>query len=194
MELYFASGNQNKVEEVRSSLPESIVIKSLKDLDIQEEIPETAETLEGNALLKARFLAEKFNISVFADDTGLEIDALNAQPGVYSARYAGPKKNSQDNMAKVLGELEGHDNRTARFRTVVALILDGKEYQFEGIAEGSIRRIPSGEKGFGYDPIFEPEGCDITFAEMDLSTKSKISHRGKAIQKLVKFLKEYVES
>lgn len=190
MELYFASGNENKVKEIRSALPNRFVLKSLSDFEFNEDIPETEPTLEGNALLKARFLHKKFQISVFADDTGLEIDALEGAPGVFSARFAGPEKDSQKNMDKVLNALHNVKDRSAQFRTVIALIFEGKEYLFEGVVKGTIREEQSGRKGFGYDPIFQPDGFGITFAEMDMDTKNKISHRGLAVQKLIQFLNQ----
>lgn len=190
MKLYFASGNENKVKEIKKVIPKEYEIYSLKDLDLNEDIPETEPTLEGNALLKARHLAEKFDISVFADDTGLEIEALDGAPGVHSARYSGEDKNSQRNIEKVLQNLKGIENRNAQFRTVVALIINGEEHLFEGTVKGTIRTSPSGNEGFGYDPIFQPKGYNITFAEMDMDEKNKISHRGLAIQKLVEFLKK----
>jgi len=190
MKLVFATNNQNKVNEIKSLLGEGIEIVSLKDIGCNEELPETQETLEGNALQKARYVADNYNVNCFADDTGLEVDSLNGAPGVYSARYAGEQCTAEDNMTKILSELEGKENRKAKFRTIVALILNGKEHSFEGKIDGSITRSKSGSDGFGYDPIFQPNGFDITFSEMSMAEKNAISHRGKAVAKLVAFLKE----
>jgi len=189
MKLVFATNNQNKVNEIKSLLGEGIEIVSLKDIGCNEELPETQETLEGNALQKARYVADNYNVNCFADDTGLEVDSLNGAPGVYSARYAGEQCTAEDNMTKILSELEGKENRKAKFRTIVALILNGKEHSFEGKIDGSITRSKSGSDGFGYDPIFQPNGFDITFSEMSMAEKNAISHRGKAVAKLVAFLK-----
>ena len=166
-------------------MPTGIEILSLKDIECFDDIPETATTLEGNAQLKARFIAEKYKVNCFADDTGLEIEALNNEPGVYSARYAGEQKNSDDNMNLVLEKLANKENRKSRFRTSICLIIDGKESMFEGIVEGEIRTEKSGSDGFGYDPIFEPENCGKTFAEMSMEEKNKRSHRGRAFEKMV---------
>ena len=187
MKLAFATNNPNKLKEVQSKLSNYEIV-SLKELGITEDIPETGSTLDENALIKARYLYEKHNIDCFADDTGLEIEALNNEPGVYSARYAGGERSADANMDKVLTNLEGKENRKARFRTVVALIQDGKETLMEGIVEGTIIETKTGEDGFGYDPIFLPNGFDITFAQMDMDTKNRISHRGLAIDKLVGYL------
>ena len=186
--IVFATNNQHKLEEVSSILEGKVEILSLNDINCFEEIPETADTLEGNALLKARFVKEKYGYDCFADDTGLEIKALNNAPGVISARYAGEQKNAQDNMRKVLTELNGESERQARFRTVIALILDGQEHLFEGIVTGNITQTAFGNGGFGYDPIFLPEGYDCTFAELSSNEKNSISHRGRAVQKLIEFL------
>ncbi|MDP4269392.1 MAG: non-canonical purine NTP diphosphatase [Bacteroidota bacterium] len=186
--IVFATNNQHKLEEVSSILEGKVEILSLNDINCFEEIPETADTLEGNALLKARFVKEKYGYDCFADDTGLEIKALNNAPGVISARYAGEQKNAQDNMRKVLTELNGESERQARFRTVIALILDGQEHLFEGIVTGDITETAFGNGGFGYDPIFRPEGYDCTFAELSSNEKNSISHRGRAVQKLIEFL------
>jgi XTP/dITP diphosphohydrolase len=188
MQLIFATNNANKLKEVNSLLSSSITLKSLTDIGFNEDIPETENTLEGNALLKARYIAQKFNCNCFADDTGLEIVALNGEPGVYSARYAGEHKNSEDNIQKVLEKLKGKDNRQAQFRTVIALILDDKEYLFEGIVKGKITEEKRGTDGFGYDPIFIPDGFDKTFAEMTLSEKNQVSHRAIALNKMAEFL------
>jgi XTP/dITP diphosphohydrolase len=188
MKLLFATGNPNKVREVRQMLGPEYEIQSLADLGFHEEIPENEPTLEGNALEKARFLHRETGMSCFAEDTGLEIDALNGEPGVITARYAGPEKDPEANMDLALQKLEGNIRREAQFRTVIALILDGKEHLFEGIARGSIATEKYGDGGFGYDPIFIPKGFGTTFAEMDSKEKNAISHRGKAIRKLIDFL------
>jgi len=191
MKLIFATQNENKAKEIQKLMPEDIEILSLKDIHCFDDIPETAATLEGNAQLKARFIAEKYKVNCFADDTGLEIEALNNEPGVYSARYAGEQKNSNDNMNLVLEKLASQENRKARFRTSICLIIDGKEAMFEGIVEGEIRTEKSGNDGFGYDPIFEPEKCGKTFAEMSMEEKNKRSHRGRAFEKMVNELANY---
>ncbi len=188
MELVFASHNSNKLLEVQLMLPQNLIIKGLDHIGCRDEIPETDNTLQGNALQKARFVKEKYGYNCFSDDTGLEIDALDGRPGVFSARYAGEQKNSQDNMIKVLKELEGISNRRARFRTVIALVLDNEEMLFEGIAEGEIISQKRGNEGFGYDPIFVPVGYSQTFAEMPLSVKNQISHRYKAFKMLSEYL------
>lgn len=188
MKLVFASSNENKVAELRAVLPAHIELISLNDIGFTEDIPETADTLEGNALLKARHIAAHYHVNCFADDTGLEVEALNGAPGVYSARYAGPQRSDKDNMQKLLAELAGKPNRNARFRTVIALILDEKEYLFEGIVQGQIIHEPTGTNGFGYDPLFEPENCGKTFAEQDMQEKNSRSHRARAVKKLVDFL------
>lgn len=190
MDLIFATHNRHKVSEVQAMLPAGIHVRSLSDLGCDEDIPETADTLQGNALQKAQFVHERYNCNCFADDTGLEIDALDGRPGVYSARYAGEGCSFDDNVRKVLAELENVPlaQRTARFRTVVALILDGRTYFFEGKVEGFMTLERHGVEGFGYDPIFLPEGYGQTFAEMDASEKNRISHRGRAMAKMVGFL------
>ncbi len=188
MKLVFATHNQNKFNEVKELLPTYITLVSLTDIDCHDEIPETAETLEGNAQLKADYVTQNYGLPCFADDTGLLVDELNGAPGVYSARYAGDKKDSDDNMNKLLAELKGSKDRSARFKTIVALNLYEDNILFTGIAEGEITTTKSGLKGFGYDPIFQPKGYDKTFAELPLKTKNEISHRGKAIQQLVSFL------
>jgi XTP/dITP diphosphohydrolase len=187
--LIFATGNKHKVQEVREILDGTFDIRSLEDIGCTEDIPETADTFEGNALLKARYVAQHFNMDCFAEDTGLEIDALDGAPGVYSARYAGIDKDSTANIKLVLKNLAGQTNRKAQFRTVIALIIDGEELTFEGIVRGHIAESPSGTGGFGYDPIFVPEGYDRTFGELPAETKHAISHRGRAMQKLLEFLK-----
>lgn len=188
MKLYFATNNIHKLKEVQEVVGDSFQIESMRSLGINEDIPEDQQTLEGNALQKARFLYDRTGESCFADDTGLEVDALNGAPGVYSARYAGDAKNSLDNMAQLLKNMSGIQNRKARFRTVIALILDGKEYLFEGIVNGTIAEEPRGTAGFGYDPLFVPDGYSTTFAEMDSEAKNAISHRGRAVEKLAAFL------
>ena len=193
MELIFATNNPHKLEEVSAMLNKNIVLSTPAQHGITEDIPEEQDTLEGNALQKARYIYERTRLCCFADDTGLEVEALNGAPGVYSARYAGEAKDMNENMSKLLRELQGVENRKARFRTVIALILDGKEYLFEGVVQGKIICERSGSAGFGYDPIFRPKGYDITFAEMDLNEKNKISHRGKAVRKLVNFLNTCVK-
>ena len=188
--IVFATNNKNKLQEIQHLLQDIVHISSLSDIDFNEDIAETEDTLIGNALLKAHAIYDKYDCNVFSDDTGLEIDALNGEPGVYSARYAGEDNNAQANMAKVLEKLEGIENRTARFKTIIALILNGQEYTFEGVVEGQILNERQGEKGFGYDPIFQPIGFTETFAQLPLTIKNQISHRGLAIKKLVAFLKE----
>lgn len=188
MKLYFVTNNIHKLKEVQEVVGDSFQIESMRSLGINEDIPEDQQTLEGNALQKARFLYDRTGESCFADDTGLEVDALNGAPGVYSARYAGEAKNSLDNMALLLKNMSGIQNRKARFRTVIALILDGKEYLFEGIVNGTIAEEPRGTAGFGYDPLFVPDGYSTTFAEMDSEAKNAISHRGRAVEKLAAFL------
>jgi XTP/dITP diphosphohydrolase len=193
MKLVFATANKNKTNEIQSVLPDSIELFSLADLNYHDDIPETAPTLEGNAYLKASTIYKTFNLSCFADDTGLEIEALNGEPGVFSARYA-VTRDDNDNINLVLSKLAGNENRKARFRTVISLITNDEEYQFEGIVNGVIRETRSGENGFGYDPIFEPEGKGKTFAEMTLAEKSECSHRARAFEKLIVFLKDYNKS
>ncbi|BAX80070.1 non-canonical purine NTP diphosphatase [Labilibaculum antarcticum] len=188
MKLVFATNNRNKLKELQNLLGEEIELLCLADINCEDEIPEDYETLEENASQKAQYIFDKFNVNCFADDTGLEIEALNNEPGVYSARYAGEEKDAKANMKKVLENLNGVENRKSRFRTVISLIIDGKENQFEGIVEGNILEKERGIDGFGYDPIFEPKGYDISFAEMDMTEKNKISHRGLAVRKLVNYL------
>ena len=188
MKLVFATNNQHKLDEVRKITARYAEIISLSDIDCHDDIPETADTLEGNALLKARYIKEKFGYDCFADDTGLEVEVLNNAPGVYSARYAGTAHDSEANMRKVLREMEGVSNRKARFRTVIALILGDREYLFEGIVNGEILTGKHGHEGFGYDPIFRPDGYAESFAEMPLHAKNEISHRGRAVRKLYEFL------
>jgi XTP/dITP diphosphohydrolase len=188
MQLVFASNNKNKILEIQSILPKSIKILSLEDIGCLEDIPETADTIEGNAILKANYVTQKYGYDCFADDTGLEVAALNGEPGVYSARYAGEQRNSDDNMNKVLNSLSGENNRNAQFKTVIALNLKGKQELFTGIAKGKITLEKTGNKGFGYDPIFQPLGYTETFAQLSLEIKNEISHRGKATQQLIQFL------
>lgn len=184
----FATNNVHKLREASAIVGEKIELLSMKDIHCHEDIPETADTLEGNALLKARFVYERFGMDCFADDTGLEVEALGGAPGVYSARYAGNTQNSESNMRKLLHELEGVENREAQFRTVFALIFNGKEHLFEGIVKGEIIKYKKGYLGFGYDPIFLPYGYKRTFAEMGNELKNKISHRAVALRKLCNFL------
>lgn len=188
MEIVFATQNKHKLEEIQKIVGDQYKIISLADLNFFEDIPETENTLVGNALMKARFIHEKFHCNCFADDTGLEIEALHGAPGVYSARYAGPACSFEDNMRKVLSQMEGISNRKAQFKTVIALILDNKEYLFEGSVSGTILEKKSGTQGFGYDPIFLPDGYNESFAEMSAELKNKISHRAVATQKLTHFL------
>ena len=188
MKIVFASNNKNKILEIQSMLPESIQIVSLESIGCFEEIPETADTIEGNAILKANFVTQKYGFDCFADDTGLEVDSLDGQPGVYSARYAGEQRNADDNMNKLMGELLDKSNRNAQFKTVIALNFEGKQYLFTGIASGEITSEKMGTGGFGYDPIFKPSGYENTFAEISLEVKNEISHRGKATKALLEFL------
>ncbi|WP_373759917.1 non-canonical purine NTP diphosphatase [Bacteroides heparinolyticus] len=184
----FATNNAHKLEEVSAILGKKIELLSMKDIDCNVDIPETADTLEGNALIKARYIFENYHLDCFADDTGLEVEALNGAPGVYSARYAGDAHDSEANMKKLLKEMENVENRRARFRTVFALIINGKEHLFEGIVKGEIIKNRKGTSGFGYDPVFVPEDYSQTFAEMGNELKNKISHRAMATQKLCHFL------
>lgn len=188
MKLVFATNNQHKLKEVQKMLPSSIQLLSLKDIHCFDDIEETAKTLEGNASLKADYITEKYGYHCFADDTGLEINSLNGEPGVFSARYAGEHGNSEKNMQKVLENLTDKIDRTAQFRTVIALNLNNEQHFFEGICKGEIISDKSGTEGFGYDPIFKPKGYSLSFAEMSSEEKNKISHRGIAVQQLVHFL------
>ena len=188
MKIFFATNNTHKLEEVKAMMPRGIELCGMDELDLQEEIPETHDTLEENALQKARFIHEKFGVNCFADDTGLEVDVLEGRPGVHSARYAGDQKDSNANTQKLLNELKDKKNRKARFRTVIALILDNEEILFNGIAEGEIIDEKRGNEGFGYDPVFVPAGYTQTFAEMSLDEKNKISHRYKATNMLAEYL------
>lgn len=192
--LIFATNNSHKLQEIRDLLDSKFDIVSLENIGINEDIPETADTLEGNALQKARFVHERTKADCFADDTGLEVEALNGEPGVYSARYAGKNATFEDNMDKLLEELHNKENRKACFRTVIALIMDGNEYLFEGRVDGMILKHKTGKGGFGYDPVFLPEGFEKSFAEMDPRQKNAISHRGRSVQKLVNFLERIAVS
>jgi XTP/dITP diphosphohydrolase len=189
LKLVFATHNDHKLKEVQQLLPESIELLSLKDIQCFDEIPETGETLEENAKIKADFVTQTYGLDCFSDDTGLLVNALDGAPGVYSARYAGEQKNAQDNMGKLLLELNGKENRNAHFKTVIHLNLEGQSHTFDGIVEGTITHKEQGSGGFGYDPIFQPNGYNKTFGELPPKTKNAISHRGRAIQKLVNFLK-----
>ncbi|WP_299053318.1 non-canonical purine NTP diphosphatase [uncultured Polaribacter sp.] len=191
MKLVFATNNLNKLKEVQEMLPSSIELLSLEDINCFDEVAETETTLQGNAKLKANYITDKFGYNCFADDTGLEVDILEGKPGVYSARYAGVPTNSENNMQKLLAELNDKENRKAQFRTAICLNLDGKQTLFEGVCKGEILSKKQGEKGFGYDPIFKPVGFSNSFAQMKSEEKNKISHRGIAIQKLVDFLTDY---
>ena len=193
MKIVFATNNKHKLSEIRDILGNEIEVLSLDEIDCHADIPETSDTLEGNALQKAHYVYDNYHISCFADDTGLEVDALGGEPGIYSARYAGNNHDSEANMTKLLAKLGDNKNRKARFRTVIALILDGKNVEekiFEGIVEGSIIKERRGGEGFGYDPIFQPEGYNHTFAELGSNIKNKISHRARATAKLVDELKQ----
>ena len=189
MELVFATNNKHKLDELQAILGNRIKLLSLKEIGCNVEIPEEQETLEGNAAQKSFYIYNKFGYNCFADDTGLEIEALNGEPGVYSARYAGEEKSAEANMDKVLNRLFKINNRNARFRTVISLVINGVETQFEGVVDGRILDEKRGKSGFGYDPIFQPDGFEKTFSEMDLTAKNKISHRGRAVEKLIQYLK-----
>jgi XTP/dITP diphosphohydrolase len=191
MEIVFATHNQHKLAELAKMMPANIRLLSLNDIGQTEEIPEDGETLNQNASLKAWYVYSKYSLNCFADDTGLEVEALNNEPGVYSARYAGDEKDAEKNMAKLLANLTGHGNRKAKFRTIIALIIDGQEHQFEGSVEGMIEKFAKGDKGFGYDPIFTPNGYSSTFAQLTIEEKNKISHRAKAVEKLIHFLQQF---
>jgi len=194
MKIVFATNNRHKLSEIQALMPEGIEILSLSDIGCSEEIEETEITLEGNARLKADHITKNYGYACFSDDTGLEVDALNGEPGVYSARYAGSKASFEDNTDKLLKNMLDKENRTARFRTVIALNINNCSYLFEGICEGNILKQKQGTAGFGYDPVFQPKGYHHTFAEMDMAEKGKISHRGLATQKLIRFLKDYPKS
>lgn len=189
MKIVFATNNANKLIEIQKMLPNDIELISLKTIGCFEDIPETADTIEGNAILKADYITSKYGYDCFADDTGLEVEALNGAPGVYSARYAGEQCNSEDNMNKLLAALDNNPNRNAQFKTIITLNLQGKQHHFTGIVKGQITIEKSGNEGFGYDPIFEPLGFSETFAELSIEQKNQISHRGKATKQLINFLK-----
>ena len=190
MKLVFATNNRHKLDEVRAIVGDRVEVLSLNDIDCHDDIPETADTLQGNALIKARHIYTKYGLDCFADDTGLEVDALDGAPGVYSARYAGEKCDSEANMQKLLHELTGKNNRNAQFRTVIALIIKGEEKLFNGIVKGTITEEKMGDSGFGYDPIFVPEGFSESFAQMGSEMKNSISHRYRATEQLGNYLKE----
>jgi XTP/dITP diphosphohydrolase len=187
MKILFATSNKNKAAEIRRMLPSNIELITLNDIELNEDIPETSLTIEGNAKQKADYITTHFNINCFADDTGLEINALNGEPGVYSARYAGEQRSDNDNIQLVLDKLSSKNVRSARFKTVIALTIDNQQHLFEGIVNGIIRTEKSGTNGFGYDPIFEPENCGKTFAEMDMDEKNSYSHRARAFQKMINY-------
>ena len=188
MNIVFVTNNMNKLSEIRSLISSNYNLMSLEEINFNDEIKETESTLEGNALLKARHIFSKYKLNCFADDTGLEVDFLDGAPGVYSARYAGPNCLAKDNIEKVLNELKDANNRKAKFITVIALIIEGEEFVFKGECRGVLIKKPIGSDGFGYDPIFLPNGSNLTFAQMDKDEKGKISHRGLAIKKLLAFL------
>jgi len=188
--LCFATNNPHKIEEITQLVGDKFQIVSLQSIGCQDELPENQTTLEGNAFEKADYVWQHFGVSCFADDTGLEVEALNGDPGVYTARYAGPRRDADANMNLLLQNLQNHSNRKARFRTCIALILNGEQHLFEGIVEGTIAEARQGAGGFGYDPVFRPDGHQRTFAEMTLAEKGQISHRGEAIRKLVGFLQQ----
>jgi XTP/dITP diphosphohydrolase len=188
IKLVFATNNEHKLNEIQNMLGNRFLLLSLSEIGCFEDIPETRDTIEGNASQKANYIYERYGFNCFADDTGLEVEALGMAPGIYSARYAGPQRNSIDNMKKLLFELDKINIRTARFRTVISFIMKGTETQFEGVVEGEILKEPRGIKGFGYDPIFQPNGYTVSFAEMELNKKNEISHRGRAFTKLINFL------
>ena len=190
MKLVFATNNRHKLDEIRAILGDKIELLSLNDINCHDDIPETADTLQGNALIKAKYIYDKFGMNCFADDTGLEVDSLNGEPGVYSARYAGEECNPEANMKKLLNNLTGKNDRSAQFRTVIALIIEGEEKLFEGCVKGCISCEKMGDAGFGYDPIFIPEGYSESFAQMSSDMKNSISHRYRATEKLCKYLKE----
>ena len=188
IDLLFATSNKNKVIEIKKVLPKEFNIKSLDDIGFCEEVPENENTIEGNAIFKANYIYKKYNLNVFADDTGLEVDSLNGKPGVHSARYAGISKNSADNINKLLKKLKNKKNRKARFKTIIALILNSKIHTFEGVVEGIITKKPKGDNGFGYDPVFIPRGYTKTFGELSIEEKNSISHRSLAMNKLIDFI------
>ena len=187
MTIVFATNNPNKIKEVQALVPSYIKLVSLKEIGCLEDIPETQYTIKGNAVQKANYIKEHYGLDCFADDTGLEVEALDGAPGVFSARYAGPDRNADDNMNLLLSELKSEENRSARFKTVIAMYFKGELITFEGICEGEITKNKTGTEGFGYDPIFQPEGYKKTFAEISLDEKNRIGHRGKAVSKLVTY-------
>ncbi len=193
MKLCMATNNAHKIEEIKPLVPESVVLVSLAEVGCREELPETGNTLEANSRQKAQYVWDHYRVSCFADDTGLEVEALRGEPGVYSARYAGPQRDARANMELLLRKLEGEENRRAQFRTTITLILDGEIYQFEGVVRGAILGAARGTGGFGYDPLFVPDGYAQTFAEMDLAEKNRISHRARAVERLIRFLRERAE-
>ncbi len=193
MDLIFATANQNKLNEIRAVMPHGFNILSLNDISVSEDIPETSNTIEGNAIQKARYIYERFDKNCFADDTGLEVESLNNEPGVMSARYAGGQKNADDNIELLLRNLEDTENRKAQFKTVIALFIAGKLQLFEGVVNGLIIREKRGRNGFGYDPVFLPDGSEKTFAEMTMDEKNSNNHRVIAVQKMVYFLKSLHE-
>ncbi len=190
MKLVFATHNKNKFEEVKAMLPNHIELLSLSDIGCDEDIEETADTIEGNAILKANYVREHYNVDCFADDTGLEVKALAGEPGVYSARYAGPENDFEANIQKLLLNLKDKEDRTARFKTAIALSLVGKVFSFIGVCDGEITEIPRGKHGFGYDAVFQPRDFNKTFAEMTLEEKGDIGHRGRAMRELISFLEK----
>lgn len=190
LKLVFATNNKNKIKEIKHLIGNSIELLSLEDIGCLEDIPETSDTIQGNAIQKAKYVYDNYGYNCFADDTGLEIDELNGEPGIYSARYAGEQRNPEDNMNKVLEKLNDATNRNAQFKTVIALIINGEISCFEGIVKGEMTRVRSGEEGFGYDPIFKPKGYDITYSEMNLELKNKISHRALATHQLIEHLQK----
>lgn len=192
MKLVFATNNQHKLHEIKHLLDGSFEVLSLNDINCSDDIPENQDTIEGNASEKAFYIWNKYSLNCFADDTGLEIEALGGEPGVYSARYAGEEKSAEKNIELVLQKLAKINNRKARFKTVISLVIDGTETQFEGIVDGEILEEKRGKTGFGYDPVFKPEESDRSFAEMSLEEKNKISHRGRAVQKLVEYLSQFI--
>lgn len=191
MKIVFATNNPNKIKEVQALLPSHIKLVSLKEIGCTEDIPETQVTIEGNAIQKADYIKKHYGLDCFADDTGLEVTVLNGAPGVYSARYAGPQRNANDNMDLLLSELKSKDNRSARFKTVIAMHFQGNFLSFEGICKGEITKNKKGTDGFGYDPIFQPTAYKQTFAELSLDEKNRIGHRGKAVSKLVDYLNRH---
>ena len=193
MKLCMATNNAHKIEEIRPLVPGTVGLVSLAEVGCREELPETGDTLEFNSRQKAQYVWDHYGVSCFADDTGLEVEALRGEPGVYSARYAGPGRDARANMELLLRKLEGEENRRAQFRTTITLILDGEAYQYEGVVRGAILGAARGTGGFGYDPLFVPDGYAQTFAEMDLAEKNRISHRARAVESLIRFLREREE-